>query len=345
MHSAGRQQIPGQVLWSRSQAELRDFRDWNERFNVRQLVSKSFVWLCVLGMGTLAPTAQAGLVARYEFEGNVQDITGNGHNGQLFGGATFVPGPSGSAIHFLNPVGNALATQYVQLPNDPQITSLGIRTSTPGSGSFTVFMRVKSTDGAAGHNNGRLFGVLNTGGSGLIINYNEGGSPGNSTSAYLYSNPGGAIGTNVNAPAAYITDGLWHCVALSVNRLTDEAKYYVDNQLIQTLSLAGKGDYDLSNLAVGRNNGGNGNPTWTHFGARNTAVDDLRLYDTALTAQEIAHICPEPTSFMLAAAGLVGAWMWRRRRACLRGRPGMSGFRERARHGARAGWPRGCSTT
>ncbi|MFN7765673.1 MAG: LamG-like jellyroll fold domain-containing protein [Planctomycetaceae bacterium] len=283
---------------------------------MRQLVSKSFVWMCVLGMGIFTQSAQAALIAQYGFDGNVQDQTGNGHNAQLFGGASYVAGATGTgAIHFQNPVGNVLATDYVLLPNDPQIANLGIRTSTPGSGSFTVFMMVKSTDGGPGHNNGRLFGVLNTGGSGLIINYNEASSPGNSSSAYLYSNPGGSIGTNVHDPEAYITDGVWHCVALSVNRLTDEAKYYVDNRLIQTLSLVGKGDYNLSNLTVGRNNGGNGNPTWTHFGARNTAVDNLRLYDTALTAQEIAHLCPEPSSFVLAAAGLVGCWMWRRRRA------------------------------
>ncbi|MFN7803186.1 MAG: LamG-like jellyroll fold domain-containing protein [Planctomycetaceae bacterium] len=284
-----------------------------ESLHMRQPVSNSWIWMCVLGLGTLAQSAQAGLVARYEFDGTVQDLSGNGHNAQLFGGATYVPGPSGSAIHFQNPVGNVLATQYVLLPNDPQIANLGNRTGTPGSGSFTVFMMVKSTDGGPGHNNGRLFGVLNTGGSGLIINYNEASSPGNSSSAYLYSNPGGSIGTNVHDPAAYITDGVWHCVALSVNRLTEEAKYYVDNELIQTLSLVGKGDYNLSNLTLGRNNGGNGNPTWTHFGARNTAVDDFRLYDTALTAEEIATICPEPSSFVLAAAGLVGCWMLRRR--------------------------------
>lgn len=282
---------------------------------MRQLVGKTCVWLCVLGAGTILQSAQAGLVARYEFEGNVQDVSGNGHDAQLFGGASYVAGPTGSAIQFMNPVGNNLATQYVLLPNDPQIANLGIRTSTPGSGSFTVFMMVKSTDGGPGHNNGRLFGVLNTGGSGLIINYNEGGSPGASSSAYLYSNPGGSIGTNVHAPDAYVTDGIWHCVALTVNRLTEEAKYYVDNQLIQTLSLVGRGDYDLSNLTLGRNNGGNGNPTWTHFGARNTAADDLRLYNTALTAEEICAICPEPSSFVLAAAGLVGCLMVRRRRS------------------------------
>jgi hypothetical protein len=251
--------------------------------------------------------ARAGLVAHYTFNGNVLDQSGNSHNAQLFGGATFVPGVSGQAIHFMNPVGNVLATQYVLFPNDPQIANLGNRvTGVPGSGSFTVFMMVKSTDGGPGHNNGRLFGVLNTGGSGLIINYNEASSPGNSSSAFLYSNPGGSIGTNVHDPKAYITDGLWHCVALSVDRLAETAKYYVDTQLVQTLNIAGRGDYSLANLALGRNNEGNGNPTWTHFGSRNTSVDNLQFYDRALTQREIANLCPEPSSLVLCSAALLG---------------------------------------
>ncbi|MGE5293637.1 MAG: LamG-like jellyroll fold domain-containing protein, partial [Solirubrobacterales bacterium] len=43
--------------------------------------------------------ASAGLIARYAFEGNVQDSSGKGRNGAANGGPTYVPGMDGQALY------------------------------------------------------------------------------------------------------------------------------------------------------------------------------------------------------------------------------------------------------
>lgn len=48
---------------------------------------------------TPADPGTAGLVAKYSFEGNANDSSGNGHNGTVEGNASFVPGHDGSALN------------------------------------------------------------------------------------------------------------------------------------------------------------------------------------------------------------------------------------------------------
>jgi len=55
----------------------------------------------LLTLTVLATGANAtGLIAYYSFnDGTAQDNSGNGHNGELFGGASIVPGKQGQAVH------------------------------------------------------------------------------------------------------------------------------------------------------------------------------------------------------------------------------------------------------
>ena len=74
-----------------------------------------------------------GLVAAYDFEGNASDVSGNGNNGTVNGGAQFVTGHTGSALDFDG------IDDYVS--TDKVASQLGIGGNGPRTVSSWVFTR------------------------------------------------------------------------------------------------------------------------------------------------------------------------------------------------------------
>lgn len=95
---------------------------------------KLFQFLAVLG---LCLSAQAGLndglVAYYPFNGNANDATGNGHNGQLYGSPSLTSDRFGIPNNTYNFSGNSC---YISIPND-------LALATPNL-SFSMWIRVTS---------------------------------------------------------------------------------------------------------------------------------------------------------------------------------------------------------
>ena len=256
--------------------------------------------VAITAASLLAGPSRAGVIVQYNFDGNALDSSGFGNHGTINGTPTFVPGQSGQAIFFDNPVGQVLATQWVSLPS---ITSLQ-------SSSFTFALLYRSTDASTA--NGRLFGHA----SSILYVYNASGVPG----SYVQVRDSavrelGTIPEALNDPRTYTTDGQWHWGITVLDRDANELRFYIDTNLVATRSYTNFGLVLFNDLSIGRIN--HANPGSRTFGARLTAVDNFQLHDRALSAEEINALVnpsavPEPGS--LALIGVAGLSLFGYRR-------------------------------
>jgi len=211
------------------------------------------------------PDVTSGLMARWNFDGNATDTSSAGtvaDNGTLVGSPTFVTG---------NPVGaDALSlngtSQYVTVPNsaDVNLTSactlaawVKIASTTDNSYRMIISKKALYTD-----NGGyELFyhPVLQQ----LLLR-----SGGNSTS-YSMSLP-------------LVLDTNWHHLAVTINGST--ATFYVDG-IVQTgaTGTVGNPPSNTQALVIGRRSGTTDYP-W------NGQLDDVRIYNRALSASEIVNV-------------------------------------------------------
>jgi hypothetical protein len=248
-----------------------------------------FIVSVVLVLGLALGVARADLVAWYQFEGNADDSAGSNH-GSLMGDAAFAPG--------LAPLGQALSLDgdgdYVGLPNDfASVTSSPTKSimawvkSDQGDNAGKVLTLYRKSDGSSG------FGIRGTIYSpsewiGLYMS-----SP--STSSVLDSN------TNV-------TVGQWAHVALVQDM--NEVFIYINGELANSAS-----DADIPNISnplnaiIGAYNSG------TYIdGSFNGLIDDVRIYDNALSESDIRAIMPEPATVVLLGLGAILL----KRKSCVR---------------------------
>jgi len=107
-----------------------------------------------------------------------------------------------------------------------------------------------------------------------------------------------------NAGEWLVTGGEWHHMAMTWDSGTQTASAYIDGVQVKSLAMnwAFPGFYN-DTLVMADN--------WVDFAG---SLDDLRLYDSALSAAEVAALIPEPSSLALAGLGLLPL-LSRRRRA------------------------------
>jgi hypothetical protein len=257
--------------------------------------------IAITALGLLVATSRAGLIVRYDFNGNALDSSGSGNHGTIIGSPAFVAGQTDQAIAFNNPAGQVLATQYVSLPNSANI--LGLQNS-----SFTIALLYRSTD--ATMNNGALFGQTRQ--TSVHFTYNAGGVPG--SYAQLEDASGRLLTTQPDAisdPRSITTDGQWHWAIAVLDRDAMVFRYYVDANLIATKSFTQFGPVSFSDLDIGRISG------FATFGARQTSVDEFRLYSHALSSDEVNQLVtgvPEPATLTSLAIGVAVLSGYARRR-------------------------------
>ena len=246
----------------------------------------------------LVSSTSAILVARYEFEGTFDDTTGNGHDGTPINDASIVgwlPEPQTGALSV-----HKAQMQYVEIPDDPAWDNL--------SDSFTVSAWINADD-----NSDRL---------GLVSwEYNmmrafsfRVDSEGANKVVRLQVTDGG--GGRQNMPGTTHLDvGTWYFLAATYQNIdagTSEIKLFVNGALdaSHTVALGPMATPDVP-LHIGAY-------IWDPAGYQkymDGLMDDVRIYDTALSEEEIAAMfVPEPATIALLGLGGLAVLGGRKRR-------------------------------
>ncbi len=252
---------------------------------IRVLLLVSFASFA--GPNALADLAD-GLVAHYTFDGNVNDATGNGHNGTVYGGAGYSEGVVGSAIDMDG------LDDYVRVSDAEDLRM-------QDSFSASIWFRAESVD--------VKWKLLHKLGLSSAINYSFASDPIDSVwylsghfeatsdaDYYLKLEDEGVVKSNV-----------WHHAAFTKNG--DTFTMYLDGDVLDTRNhsfteavgaydmLIGAGDYS-------------GPATFNYFPGQ---LDELRIYDRALSSGEVGQLAvPEPATAISLMVGSFVVLCYRR---------------------------------
>jgi hypothetical protein len=214
-----------------------------------------------LYFGLAVPVSAASLVGHWTFDessGTVAADSSDSHNdGALTGDQVWVPGKIGNAFLFS---GDDYFT--ISRPVDSDLTfCTWIQTTSTG---YTTehWVTMEILDGELGFLNPDF-------GFGVDVN------------GHLAYGNGGAYDATVNGTTA-INDGAWHHVCATRNRASQDVYLYVDG--VEDMSGQTDGTFFIGNDTVligGAQDGG------ANF---NGLIDDLRVYDYALSADDIARV-------------------------------------------------------
>ena len=211
-------------------------------------------------VSTANPTPTVGAltpIASYALEGNALDGSGNGRNGTVNGGVTFVAGHLGQAANF-----NGM-NAFIQIPRSIQ-----------GSFSMSFWIRTTATGGSGaqwwngrGLVDGEVANVVNDFGTSLL----------GSRIAFGVGNPDTTIQSTSN-----INNGAWHHVAVTRNSGSGAMVLYVDG--VQQASVTGPIGTKSAppNLRLGS--------LQTNLNFFAGQLDEVRLYNDVLTAAQVAAL-------------------------------------------------------
>jgi hypothetical protein len=203
----------------------------------------------------------AGLIGYWNFDegsGSIaHDTSGSGYNGAV-NGATWTTGKINSGLSF-NGSTNAVVTPYIALGATFSVSAW----VNPGGAAQGSYVRIAETQYGAGC-------YLGTSASGTRYKFIVSGSSGSTGSC------GAGYGC---AEGGAVTSG-WHLVTATFDGAT--ARLYVDNVLVASDTFTAPSNTNLP-LYIGLYYGGSG------YGW-NGAIDEVRLYNRALTAAEVNAI-------------------------------------------------------
>lgn len=202
------------------------------------------------------PNYKAGLIAYYTFDGNGNDLSGNGNNATAVNGPTYVADRNGkpaSAAQFDG------ADDYFTVPNSPSLQSVG---NLGSNSDFTFCSWVKSA--------GDFFVLCKANGNNL--QYRFFGKVNNGLNADHFNT---ALGVSESMPS-----NEWNFVALvkSGNSYT----FYRNGNLIGPVQVGTNGYTadPTTHLEIGRDVPGNTEYT-------SGALDEIRIYNRALSQEEL----------------------------------------------------------
>ena len=202
------------------------------------------------------PILPVGLVAQYSMENNADDSSGNGHNGTIVGSPTFVNGPAGKgkAIQF-----SGAAGQYIDL---------GTFNPSAMTGRLSVALWAQ-WKGPTGLYQGLIAKRNYWSTTDMMWQMEANNAAGNVTFSRNGSYP--ASGNPI------LPVGEWAHVAVTFDKTT--AKFYVNG------AMTGQGAFSFgpnreASMHIGCCDVNGSNPF-------NGAIDEVRLYDTALTDAEV----------------------------------------------------------
>jgi hypothetical protein len=213
-------------------------------------------------------------VAHYKFDGNADDSSGNGNNGSLNGGPTFVAGKVGQAISLNGTTGFVRVNDSNSLDfNNADFSVMGWvkRANTSGAGG-SIFMK-----------------KLDTGVSDNFANYIFGvGAWASCQANRILVSMGNGTGRSFDCSlTATISDTAWHHVAAVFSTSNNRVQFYIDGALSSTASnVTINPSPNAGPLIIGKhvNASGASGFFW------NGLLDDLRIYSKALSASEVSAI-------------------------------------------------------
>jgi hypothetical protein len=205
-----------------------------------------------------------GLVASYDFNGDAQDVSGNGLDGVVFGATSGTDrfGNQNSALIFNG------STDYVDLGNRPEFNftrNFTLMAWVKLSGTqLAKYIIAKYADDGGGNRSPRSYGMA---------------TDDSSRSYGFVSND--ASGYTAVAGGNSMADNTWHAVAFSYDG-DNGLKLYQDGVLVASQTVFGFPTFTNSvPLTIGRATSGQA------FGG---AIDDVRVYARTFSASEIGSI-------------------------------------------------------
>lgn len=206
---------------------------------------------------TATPNPNPNPVAFYAFENNANDSSGNGQNGTLVNGPTFVAGHLGQAVNLDG------VNDYIQIPRaiqDNFTIAFWVKTTTTG-GTGTHWWSGKGLVDGEVPNAANDFGVSLVG----------------AQAAFGVGNADTTIKTTSN-----INNGAWHRVAVTRNATSGQMKIYFDG-ILQTTATGPTGTKNApANLRIGS--------LQTNINFFAGQIDEVRLYNVVLSDAQVAAI-------------------------------------------------------
>jgi hypothetical protein len=203
-----------------------------------------------------------GLMARYDFNGSAEDLSGNGLNGAIIGATNAVDrfGKTNSALNFNG------STDYVDLGNRPEFNftrNFTLMAWVKLNGSQQAkYIIAKYADSGGGIRSPRSYGLATENFTSRAYAFVSNDSPG-------YTEVAGGNGMDNNE---------WHALAFSYDADTG-LKLYQDGVLVGTRAAANFPAFTNSvPLLIGRASSGQA------FGG---SIDDVRIYTRSLSAADI----------------------------------------------------------
>lgn len=222
-----------------------------------------------------------GLVAHWNFNGNAKDISGNGHDGNIHG-ARSVAGYSGKPNTALSFNGSG---DYIAVPYD---STLGL-----DSFSICVFLKVNHTNS----NSCQTEAIISKGVPGAIGSYGISFSdnsfdhdctvytPGNNN--YYVVTPAASDTDRLVVDGAPVDTDRYMCLTGTYDGTN--ATFYVDGALVSSYSLPQSSAFvNVPEALFIGYAGANPKGSENYF---NGIIDDIRLYNRVLSAEEVKQFC------------------------------------------------------
>jgi hypothetical protein len=212
---------------------------------------------------TVAPPTN-GLIAYYPFNGNANDVSGNGHTGSVNGATLTVDRfNSNNSSYVFNGVDN-----FINLGN------LGGYSSH----TFAGWFKIEGQQNSWGVLVSKLYNDLY-----IFQNSEVRIDPDDGTGYKMSSQVGSGTDWEGEVINNSIEPTIWHHFVFMYDDNVKSIKVYIDNQLVSTVVVTGYVDVATTPTYIGARPYWNG-PTVFFF---NGKIDDVRIYNRALNAQEV----------------------------------------------------------
>lgn len=207
------------------------------------------------------------LIASYPLNGNANDVSGNANNGTIIGNPAFVAdrfGNASSAIAFTGDL-----TQRIEINDNALLhtPSISIAAWVRVTGFNVTLKTIVDKPLGTGNSDSWHLGIITNGGY--------------MYSSWFFNDPGATTGSQITA-SANLSE--WHYVVATFDNNSKLHKLYVDGILSSTNTFNSTIGYDNSKMYIG---------TALENNALNFpmdgVLDDIKIFDGALTAQQIAN--------------------------------------------------------